>query len=79
MDLDFLEELLSEEKEPTIMTGKYPIPEQRGPLRQFDSYHKCASRGCGSPTFYKVQGVPRCSIHALRQLNDMLYDLGVEK
>lgn len=78
-DLDFLDNLLQEEKDPTIMTGRYPIPEQRGPLRQFEKEHRCASKGCGSPTHFKLQNIPRCSIHALRAMNDMLFDLGVEK
>jgi hypothetical protein len=45
---------------------------QAGPLRWFDKEMRCASRGCSSPTFAKVNGTPRCMMHALRELNEML-------
>jgi hypothetical protein len=58
----------------------YAIPEQYGPLRYFDPPWKpCASRGCRSPTPYKVSGIRYCTVHALRKLNDMLIERGVEK
>jgi hypothetical protein len=60
------------EVDPTAIIKKYAVPPQYGPLRQFDREMRCASRGCGSPTHFKVSGIPRCSIHALRELNDML-------
>lgn len=60
------------EVDPTAIVKTYPVPPQHGPLRQFDRAMRCASRGCGSSTFYKVNGTPRCTAHALRQLNDML-------
>lgn len=50
----------------------YPVPPQYGPLRQVERETRCASRGCGSSTFYKVNGIPRCMTHALRELNDMI-------
>jgi hypothetical protein len=56
-----------------------PRPEQTGPLRQYDTTMRCACRGCSSPTFFKIQGIPRCMIHALRELNYMLVQRGVEK
>ena len=58
--------------DPTEIVKTYPVPPQYGPLRQHDREMRCASRGCGSSTFYKVLGTPRCMTHALRQLNDML-------
>jgi len=74
---DLVDDLLGQEESP----GKreYPVPPQVGPLRHFDVSSRCASRGCGSPTFLKVRGIRRCTIHALRELNQMLVDLGVEK
>jgi hypothetical protein len=56
----------------------YPTVEQFGPLRHFEREMRCACRGCGSSTFYKVNGIPRCMTHALRELNLMLFDLGVK-
>jgi hypothetical protein len=34
---------------------------------------------CKSQTYYRVQGIPMCGTHALRKLNEMLIDLGIEK
>jgi len=48
------------------------VSTQKGPLRWFDAEMRCASRGCSSPTYSKVNGIPRCYIHALNELNDML-------
>lgn len=72
---EIVDELLAE----STQTAMFEPPKQHGPLRQFDNYYRCASRGCSSPTFFKVKGIPRCMIHALRELNDMLVELGVEK
>ena len=52
--------------------------EQRGPLLHYDREMRCASKGCGSSTFLKVKGIPRCMTHALTELNEMLVALGVE-
>jgi hypothetical protein len=43
-----------------------------GPLKYFDQEMRCGLRGCTSPTHFKVEGIPRCSIHALNELNDMV-------
>lgn len=85
MELDFLEELLEETPQESIETPlgynypKYPVPKQVGPLRQFDTGMRCAKRGCSSPTYFKLKGIPTCMIHAMRDMNEMLYELGVEK
>jgi len=76
-DIDFLQELLVEE--PDQVESRYPRPTQNGPFRFFDSEMRCASRGCGSPTRYKLQGIPYCSVHCLNRMNDMLIAMGVEK
>jgi hypothetical protein len=57
---------------------QYPVPVQEGPLRHFEREMRCACKGCGSSTFFKVCGIPRCMMHALRELNLMLHDMGVE-
>jgi hypothetical protein len=46
--------------------------ERRGPLRWYDNTLRCASKGCGSPTNCKVEGIPYCMMHALRSLNEMV-------
>jgi len=51
-------------------------PKQVGPLRRHDKEMRCANRGCGSPTYLRVQGVSRCSVHALNELNEMLVEAG---
>lgn len=53
-------------------------PVQVGPLRHYETYKRCASRGCGVQTYYKLQGVPYCTVHTIRKMNDMLVELGVE-
>ena len=74
IDDDLLDELFeSKESAP-----KYPVPSQLGPLRHFDTAGRCACRGCGSSTFYKVCGVRRCMTHALHELNQMLVERGVD-
>jgi len=69
---DLVEELLEE-------TTQYPVPPQYGPLRQFDRAMRCACRGCGSSTFFKVNGIPRCMIHALRELNVIIHQAWPDK
>lgn len=67
---ELFESLIAEE--PT--KREYPVPPQYGPLRQFDREMRCACRGCSSPTHFKVNAVPRCMIHALRELNLMIHE-----
>lgn len=82
-DLDFLEGLLNEptpaDDDDAFLVKLYKVPEQKGPVRFYDNTLRCASRGCASPTHFKVQGVPYCMIHVVWKLNDMLLELGVEK
>lgn len=74
LDASFIESLLEKSS-----TKTYDIPEQFGPLRHFDREMRCASRGCGSSTYYKLQGIPYCMTHSLRTMNEMLINLGVDK
>lgn len=61
---DLIKKLLGDEK---------PKPrKQYGPLRRFDTEMRCTRRRCGSPSYYKVNGMPRCSIHALMDLNELV-------
>jgi len=69
IELEQLGEIISE--------GRYPVVPQDGPLRWIDTEKRCASRGCGSSTHCKVNGIPRCMKHALSELNEMLIKLGV--
>jgi hypothetical protein len=48
------------------------VSTQKGPLRFIDTELRCASRGCSSPTYIKVNNISRCYMHALTELNDML-------
>jgi hypothetical protein len=71
LTLQQIAELLSL-AEPIKNPSYPPLPKQHGPLRYFDNELRCASRGCGTVTHYKVKGVPYCAIHSLRLMNDML-------
>lgn len=41
----------------------------------YDTGFRCAARGCNSPTYLKIDGIPRCLIHALDSLADILNTL----
>jgi len=84
---EFIDQLIQEEKRPKPDHIPTPIksrpraamifdPEQKGPITYHDKEMRCASRGCSSPTYVKIRGVPRCSAHALREANDMLTEAG---
>lgn len=49
---------------------------QAGPLRYIDNPRRCTQRGCGSMGYYTVQGAPKCTVHALSELNEMLISAG---
>lgn len=65
-----IEQVLDPLKE---IRDKYYTP-QVGPLRHFDREMRCASRGCGSSTFYKLLGIPKCTTHCLMEMNIMLHE-----
>jgi hypothetical protein len=67
---DIIKELLNKE----LRALSSSAPQQSGPLRWVDKSDRCASRGCGTQTFAKVKGVPRCMKHALVELNEMLVE-----
>lgn len=35
--------------------------------------------GCKTQTHYRVKGIPMCATHALRHLNELLIEAGVDK
>jgi hypothetical protein len=43
-----------------------------GPTKYYDATLRCASKGCSSPTHYKIEGIARCHSHAIIELNDLL-------
>lgn len=71
VDLETLVALIADEDPPQ---EKYPVPEQKGPLRRYDREMRCASRRCGSPTYFKYKGVQLCMIHCLNKMNEDLYE-----
>jgi hypothetical protein len=81
MELDFLQELLDEPSEDAteLLRQLYAVPPQEGPFKFYDKEMRCLSRRCGSPTYYKLQGVPYCSKHIILKMNEMLIELGVEE
>lgn len=83
LDEAFIEQLLKNElagrNRPTALkppqtVSRFLVPVQHGPLRWHDTADRCASRGCGSETYCKVSGIPRCTMHALQELNEMLVE-----
>jgi hypothetical protein len=72
-------ERLSAVKTKTVAAKQgYPAPPQTGPLRFSDREAICTTRRCGSPTYLKVQGAPKCMMHALIELNEMLVNAGFQ-
>jgi len=75
-DLDFLDKLLKSGGDTTTyVTDAQRFNRestQKGPLRYFDQTLRCTSRRCGSPTHYKFRGMPLCTVHALRMMNEEL-------
>lgn len=51
-----------------------PRPTQLGPLKWAEDTKPCCSRGCTSPTFIRVRGIPYCTSHALNVLNAIILD-----
>lgn len=51
------------------------VNRQKGPLRFYDVVMRCASRGCGSSTYCKVDNIPYCMMHALKDLNSIVLRL----
>lgn len=60
-------------------TGVDNAPQQTGPLRHHENAKPCARRGCTVPTFYTLFSIRTCTIHALREMNELLYELGYDK
>lgn len=57
----------------TTEVANRPRPVQFGPLKIGDEmYLRCAQRGCGSPTCFKVNSIPYCMSHAITQLNRII-------
>jgi hypothetical protein len=74
---EFIDTLLAEK--PSKSAIKFdPINRQTGPVRYVDVEKRCSERGCGSPTYIKVNGITRCYAHALRECNNMLIEAGFE-
>ncbi len=46
-----------------------------GPLKWYDKEMRCASRGCRSPSYCKVEGIPYCVMHALHKLDILCHEL----
>ena len=82
MELDFLQDLLDTPEQlddDAFLVKLYKVPEQKGPVRFFDETLRCASRGCSSPTHFKLQGVAYCTIHLIWKMNDKFLEMGIEK
>ena len=78
-NLDFIGELLQSgsQYKDTTDAAKFTqhVSTQKGPLRYYDNGNmRCLSSRCGSPTHYKFRGVPYCTVHALRLMNEELTD-----
>ena len=73
--IDFLDKLLKSGGDTGYVTDAQRFNRestQKGPLRYFDQTLRCTSRRCGSPTHYKFRGMPLCTVHALRMMNEEL-------
>jgi hypothetical protein len=69
-----IQALISGQQRQRQFDNPHRIP-QNGPLRWYDYEMRCASLGCNSPTYAKVEGAPRCAMHALKELNQIAINL----
>lgn len=80
-ELDFIDGLLqsgSQYKDTTDASKFNHESTQKGPLRYYDNGNmRCLSKRCGAPTHYKFRGVPYCTPHVLRKMNEELTDENV--
>jgi hypothetical protein len=61
--------LLAPKDKTAQVQAPHARPMQAGLLNWMNEFERCASRGCGSPTFIRVLGVPYCTSHALNFIN----------
>ena len=74
LDQATLERLVAVKNKPKA--GDYAAP-VIGPLRYVEGLSRhCSKRGCVAPTNYAVQGAPKCTVHALEEMNEMLVGQG---
>jgi hypothetical protein len=66
---------LTQEQIANLLNPQTAAPQQNGPLRWIDSKARCASPGCTSPTYCKVEYVPYCMMHALCKLNELVIEI----
>jgi hypothetical protein len=66
LDIDTIQELLKQDK---VFETVHPRPVQLGPLQWKDTTDRCAARGCSTPTYIRIGGIPYCTSHALYALN----------
>lgn len=67
---EVINQLLKDDKTRRTFDKATAIP-QNGPLRWYDYTMRCTSLGCNSPTYCKVEGAPKCLMHALKELNQI--------
>lgn len=54
----------------------FPRPEQTSKfVRWYDVGMRCASRGCSSPTYVKLKGVPYCMKHMIHNMDKLLNEM----
>lgn len=51
-----------------------PRSTQTGRIRFYDKEMRCASRGCSSPTYIKLDGIEYCMMHIILKCNELLGD-----
>lgn len=68
LDTEFLKGLL--EKDVPRRKYEYEPPNSRFKWTEYKDV--CASRGCRSPAYMQVDGIPRCGIHTIRMMVDII-------
>jgi|ERR1043166_2083261 hypothetical protein len=62
-----------------IVKSGGPHTIQFGPLKYYEEITKCTSKGCGSSSMLRINGIPFCGTHSLDVLNKMVIDSDPEK
>lgn len=72
LDAKAIKALLGKEERTRI------TPPQVGPIKRYDVEMRCASRGCGSSTYIRFRGIPKCTTHTLKEANELMVELGID-
>jgi len=68
---DQIASLLEQDRRSNLsVRERYPIPEQKGPIKYHDKHERCVKRRCGSPSHWTFNGSRYCVPHLVEEVNN---------